>query len=231
MKNKFCLALFILALVLGGMLFRIYEYNSHLEAQVQGLEHDKHVLETNLDRSQDVTAKLRDLITSPEQLSGENQGLSLLAAESLDDIYYMRNEIIYHNKSLTYSKASYLATCMYLISKHNDVDPFLTTAIAMVESNFKQEASSEAGAEGIMQLMPVIARAYNVNPTKLEENLRGGVEFLRDLLDQYDSTKLALAHYNGGSRPYYALDNYDETQKYVKKVRNIYDTMREKYRN
>jgi soluble lytic murein transglycosylase-like protein len=79
-----------------------------------------------------------------------------------------------------------------------------------------------------MQLMPGTARRYAVkdafNP---EQNLLGGVTYLRDLLNLFDNNvQLALAAYNAGEnaviRHGYKIPPYRETQAYVPKVLSLY---------
>lgn len=103
------------------------------------------------------------------------------------------------------------------------LQPNLLKSVAKIESNFNPQAISEAGAQGIMQLMPKTAEGLGVkNSFNPIENIEGGAKYLRQLLDRFDNNiPLALAAYNAGPgavNKYGGIPPYKETQNYVKKV-------------
>lgn len=78
------------------------------------------------------------------------------------------------------------------------VRPSLIKAIILQESGGNPKATSEAGAIGLMQLMPATAKALGVDPTDPEQNVEGGTRYLGQLMKQFGDEKLALAAYNWG---------------------------------
>jgi len=134
------------------------------------------------------------------------------------------------------------------------LDPSLLAAVIYAESRFT-DATSHAGARGLMQITPETARyiARLSGGTAFEQgdlstpqvNISYGAYYLRYLLRRYDqNTVLALAAYNGGegnvdrwlaeaSSSERAFDKeqipFTETREYVDRVLDARVRYREKY--
>jgi soluble lytic murein transglycosylase-like protein len=74
----------------------------------------------------------------------------------------------------------------------------MLVAVAQVESRFEAGAHSEAGATGLMQVMPATARGLQLTADEPDSNVLAGALFLRKMLDRFRSADLALAAYNAG---------------------------------
>ncbi len=102
------------------------------------------------------------------------------------------------------------------------VEPNLALGIAKQESRFNQNARSPAGAIGVMQLMPDTAKEMGVNPYNLEENIRGGIAYLKKVGGMFgNDPALTAAGYNAGPgavQKYGGVPPFKETQKYVPSV-------------
>lgn len=86
-------------------------------------------------------------------------------------------------------------------ASRTQLSPELVLAVIQVESNFDRFAISEAGAQGLMQVMPFWLKELghpNDNLFELQTNLRLGCSILRYYLDmEQGNITRALARYNG----------------------------------
>jgi soluble lytic murein transglycosylase len=111
-------------------------------------------------------------------------------------------------------------------ARNYDLPPALLAAVIYSESKFDASARSQAGAVGLMQLLPDTAQGIAVRtggngflPSDLldpEINVRYGSWYLRHLLDRYDDdVPTALAAYHAGRG---VGIQFPETRTYVKRV-------------
>lgn len=116
------------------------------------------------------------------------------------------------------------------------VEPNLVRAVIVVESGFNSRAVSKRGAVGLMQLMPATAMRFGVsNRYDPQQNVRGGVLYLRFLIDRFgQNVRLALAAFNAGEeaveRNSGQIPPFIETLEYVPKVLNIYRVLSQQHR-
>ena len=141
-----------------------------------------------------------------------------------------------------YLRARYPLRYEHIVVGHAEnyrLDPALVAAVIYQESKFKPDARSQAGAIGLMQLLPDTAEgiAARTGGSKFrvedlddpEINVRYGSWYLRHLLDKYGSEEQALAAYNGGQGNEDRGVRYAETQHYVDRVLELRGIYREAY--
>jgi soluble lytic murein transglycosylase-like protein len=107
------------------------------------------------------------------------------------------------------------------------LDQRLVRAVIQVESGYNHRARSNKGAMGLMQLMPGTAVELAVfHPYDVDENLRGGTAYLRQLIDAFPgSLEMAIAAYNAGPgavERHHGVPPYPDTVDYVKRVMALY---------
>jgi len=92
-------------------------------------------------------------------------------------------------------------------ARTNDLDPLLVTALIYQESHFDSRATSKTGVRGLLQISRITARELGIsNRLDPEQSIRGGVSYLRSLMDRLKYLELdpwntlffALAAYNQG---------------------------------
>ncbi|MFI0848443.1 lytic transglycosylase domain-containing protein [Mesorhizobium sp. IMUNJ 23232] len=108
--------------------------------------------------------------------------------------------------------------------RHN-VDADFAVAVVTAESRLDRLRNSPKGARGPMQLMPATAERFGVTDIcDPEENIDGGVRYLRELDDEFRNPLLVAAAYNAGEgrvREHGGIPPFKETIAYVAKVLNI----------
>jgi hypothetical protein len=110
-------------------------------------------------------------------------------------------------------------------SQRHDVDAEFALAVVTAESRLDRLRNSSKGARGPMQLMPATAERFGVSDIcDPEENIDGGVRYLRELTDEFKNPLLVAAAYNAGEgrvREHGGIPPFKETIGYVAEVLNI----------
>jgi len=115
-----------------------------------------------------------------------------------------------------------------LAAVRHSIDPNLIRAVIRVESNYRHDAVSHAGAMGLMQLMPGTAASLGVtDPFDIGQNINGGTMYLRRMLDMFDQDlELALAAYNAGQgnvRRFGGIPPFQETMNHIPRVQHYFE--------
>jgi len=170
-----------------------------------------------------------ELRLSEKALAGQSQPLFFLAQLYWRNDFYkealsLADGLLRRGRDLREDQKQFLKRMLYPIysievvleeSRSQGIDPLLVLSVMRRESTFDPEATSPAGATGVMQLMPQTAEeiaAYlgEEDPVdKLRDpelNIRYGVWLLGRLTGKYsESTVAALAAYNAGE---YSADRW-----------------------
>ena len=133
-------------------------------------------------------------------------------------------------------------TLLVKLGKKYNIELPLILAVIEIESRFKPDNVSKAGAVGLMQLMPITARELGlrvpmykdpINPIsnpRLDErfdpkkNIEAGMKFLSSMINKYKKNYvLALCAYNAGpGRVDKKVPTIREPEKHVGRVLNRY---------
>lgn len=102
--------------------------------------------------------------------------------------------------------------------------PQLLAAVAKVESGLDLGATSSAGAQGLMQIMPAVAQGLGIDPYDPAQAISAAAHILAGNLRQFGSIPLALAAYNAGAgavQHYSGIPPYPQTQAYVSTIMGL----------
>jgi soluble lytic murein transglycosylase-like protein len=83
-------------------------------------------------------------------------------------------------------------------SKEMGVEPAIMLSIAKTESGFNQNAKSLSGHIGVFQLSHTTAKNMGLNPYELNDNVKGGILYYKNMYNRFGSMELAVAAYNSG---------------------------------
>jgi len=117
------------------------------------------------------------------------------------------------------------------------VDPEAALGVAWIESKFKPNiGKSRAGASGVMQLMPeaersLLKQGVISDPKNLDDNIKGGVYWLKSEIDKYGNVNDAVVAYNTSTairNKYFKSRNLNdllpETRNYLAEMNKVYPT-------
>jgi soluble lytic murein transglycosylase-like protein len=164
----------------------------------------------------DVLARIQELLPQPVQAPAQTQTAPAATTTSFADV-------LNNSTAAPTTSGMQYGTEIDSAAQRYGLDPALIRSVIQQESGFDPNATSGAGAQGLMQLMPATAQSLGVtNPYDPVQAIDGGARLLRQNLDTFGgSTALALAAYNAGPGAvtrYGGVPPYPETQAYVQQI-------------
>ena len=114
------------------------------------------------------------------------------------------------------------------------IDPDLIEAIYQIESSFRYNAVSPAGATGLSQLMPGTAKDLEVSDRfNARDNIHRGTRYIRQLMGRFNNElDLVIAAYFAGPGAVEKVGGIppgSATRDYVAKVLQVYDKLAGEY--
>ncbi|MBD3332754.1 transglycosylase SLT domain-containing protein [candidate division GN15 bacterium] len=134
-----------------------------------------------------------------------------------------------------------LADVIFTESKRYHYDPMFTLAVILTESSFRKGQTSNVGARGLMQVVPLVGedvapRAgvdWQGNETLYEPvaNIKMGTRHLFEQILKFKDVKQALVAYNVGETRLRSLmrENKPLPRRYLNRVMEYYEMLKETY--
>jgi soluble lytic murein transglycosylase-like protein len=104
----------------------------------------------------------------------------------------------------------------------------MLVAVGQVESNLQADARSSADARGLLQVLPSTAAELRLDADRPDSNILAGARYLRQMIERFESSDLALAAYNAGPTAVAAAGGAPtaETAEYVANVTALWRELR-----
>ena len=125
------------------------------------------------------------------------------------------------NSSLSTEEQRRVIEAVLRSSRRYDLDPYLVTAVLLVESDARPWAVSGKGAIGLMQVMPYMAEKLPLagNLTTIESNVEAGCFILADNISRLGEAKGISSYFWGRRiRGVAYLEKVQETRARVRKA-------------
>lgn len=114
-------------------------------------------------------------------------------------------------------------------AKTMGVEPAIVLSLAKTESGFNQNAKSVGGHIGVFQLSHSTAKRMGLDPYNLDDNIKGGITYFKNMYDRFGSMELALAAYNSGPEAVKRHNNAvpKHSRPFVNRIMNDYKYYKE----
>ena len=109
-------------------------------------------------------------------------------------------------------------------AKQMGVEPAIVLSIAKTESGFNQAARGYGGHIGVFQLSHSTAKHMGLDPYNLDDNIKGGIIYYKNMYNRFGSMELAVAAYNAGPEAIRRNNNSvpKHTKPFVNRIMNDY---------
>lgn len=160
-------------------------------------------------------------------------GVEAATTAPLQNVAEAPQKITENVKKQFFKKEIPFGELIYTEAKRNNVRPELVAAVAHTESKFNPNARSQAGAVGLMQLVPRTGKWMGAkdlrNPV---QNISAGAKYLAYLSDRFDGDeRKILAAYNAGEgnvRRFGGVPPFRETRNYLTRVQSFENDLTER---
>lgn len=148
------------------------------------------------------------LLLSPAHLMGD---ADQLRSKKQDPLERIRLALQLQETGMSQESLTSLAHGIMEESEGHSLDPMLVLAVIQVEGQFDRKATSSQGAQGLMQVRPVVVTALieegkipalkrNRNLDLIDPlvNVKVGASYLAQLKEMFGDLRIALTAYNSG---------------------------------